>query len=313
MAQCLLLNEVIHNVEKGAMEMKNAVLPRMNSFLFVGLLIVSGGLAHADTGGYPWYSELQCTDARCVDPYGFYYRQCTSFVAWKLDTLAPSLRFHNTMRGGRFGSASNWATNAQRIGFKVDKSPAVNAVAQIGGHVAIVKSIEPRGKITIEEYNWGSAGSYGRRTILASVPDNYIHIADSTLAKEPDGSEETGTLETGTLETGTFNEQDRSAPAEASNELTACTVGASSSVGVRRVIQSVFGAYGDQAVRVAACESGPWGTRAVNGQYLGLFQMGRTERAKYGHSDCAETQASAAYAYFKASGSNWSPWSCKPW
>ena len=78
------------------------------------------------------------------------------------------------------------------------------------------------------------------------------------------------------------------------------------------MIGSVFGAYGDQAIPVAACESGPWGTRAVNGQYLGLFRMGRAERAKYGRSACAETQARAAYAHFKASGSDWSQWSCWP-
>ena len=144
--------------------MKNVVLARMNAFLFAGLLTTSVGLAHAATGGYPWDSKPLCSDARCpADPYGFYYRQCTSFVAWKIDALAPSLMFHNNMLGGHFGSASNWATNAQRIGFKVDNSPAVNAVAQIGGHVAIVKSIGPRGMITIEEYNWGAAGRYGQR------------------------------------------------------------------------------------------------------------------------------------------------------
>ena len=128
--------------------MKNHARPRLYCLLFAGLLTVSGGLVHADTGGYPWDSKPPCSDTRCpADPYGFYYRQCTSFVAWKLATQAPSLNFHNTMLGGRFGNAGNWAANAQRIGFKVDQSPEVNSVAQIGGHVAIVKSIDPRGKI----------------------------------------------------------------------------------------------------------------------------------------------------------------------
>ncbi len=66
-----------------------------------------------------------------------------------------------------------------------------------------------------------------------------------------------------------------------------------------------------QAIRVAACESG-FNTRAVNGQYLGIFQMGATERATYGHGPSARKQARAAHRYFVASGRDWSPWACKP-
>jgi hypothetical protein len=79
-------------------------------------------------------------------------------------------------------------------------------------------------------------------------------------------------------------------------------------------IMYVFGpVYGPQALRVASCESG-WSRtpRAVNGQYLGMFQMGEWERATYGHGEDRLTQARAAYAYFVASGKDWSPWSCKP-
>jgi len=66
-----------------------------------------------------------------------------------------------------------------------------------------------------------------------------------------------------------------------------------------------------QAIRVAACESG-FNTRAVNGQYLGIFQMGSTERATYGHGPSARKQARSAHRYFVASGRDWSPWACKP-
>jgi hypothetical protein len=80
---------------------------------------------------------------------------------------------------------------------------------------------------------------------------------------------------------------------------------------VESVIRAVFGAYGDQAVAVAMCES-TLSTTAANGEYLGLFQMGATERATYGHGESAYEQAQAAYAYFVASGSDWSPWVCRP-
>ena len=63
---------------------------------------------------------------------------------------------------------------------------------------------------------------------------------------------------------------------------------------------------------MARCESGlsVW---ARNGQYHGLFQMGSSERARFGHGPTPFAQAMAAYRYFVATGRDWSPWSCKPW
>jgi hypothetical protein len=78
------------------------------------------------------------------------------------------------------------------------------------------------------------------------------------------------------------------------------------------IIYAVFGAYGAQAVSVAMCESG-LSVTATNGQFFGLFQMGSSERATYGGSSLDPwEQARAAHAYFVASGSDWSPWSCRP-
>lgn len=81
----------------------------------------------------------------------------------------------------------------------------------------------------------------------------------------------------------------------------------------KRAIRYVFGSRGTEAVTVAGCETG--GTYWIgshNGQYLGLFQMGRHERATYGHGRTALEQARAALRYFVASGRDWSPWECKP-
>jgi hypothetical protein len=77
----------------------------------------------------------------------------------------------------------------------------------------------------------------------------------------------------------------------------------------REAICGVFGRYCRQALAVAWCESGlsPY---AQNGQYLGLFQMGSSERRLFGHGLTAHEQALAAHRYFVRSGSDWSPWSC---
>ena len=81
---------------------------------------------------------------------------------------------------------------------------------------------------------------------------------------------------------------------------------------VRADICAAFGRYCDQAVKVAWCE-GRYKTYAQNGQYLGTFQMGSSERRRYGHSSTVRGQDAAAARYFFASGADWSPWECKPW
>ena len=75
------------------------------------------------------------------------------------------------------------------------------------------------------------------------------------------------------------------------------------------VIKSVFGRAGKKAWRVAWCEGSyrPW---AKNGQYRGTFQMGASEREKYGHGRTLWQQARAARKYYLVAG--WGPWQCAP-
>jgi hypothetical protein len=85
---------------------------------------------------------------------------------------------------------------------------------------------------------------------------------------------------------------------------------------VHGAICSYFtGRYCAEAWAVTACES----THSIYdqlGQYLGLFQMGDYARARYGGNYGADadawSQAKAAWGYFRDSGYDWSPWSCKP-
>lgn len=77
---------------------------------------------------------------------------------------------------------------------------------------------------------------------------------------------------------------------------------------IPQLICSVFGPNCSMALKVAQRESG-FCTCAVNGQYLGIFQMGTSERAKFatiGYTT-AYQQIIAAHNYFLVSG--WSPWS----
>jgi hypothetical protein len=86
----------------------------------------------------------------------------------------------------------------------------------------------------------------------------------------------------------------------------------SSNAPPKAAICDVFGRrYCRQALSVSWCES-RHATTARNGPYLGLFQMGWSERQLYGHGSTARQQARAAHRYFVVSGRDWSPWSCKP-
>jgi hypothetical protein len=78
----------------------------------------------------------------------------------------------------------------------------------------------------------------------------------------------------------------------------------------KAAICTVFRSNCREAVAVARCES-RLRTTAQNGQYLGLFQMGTSERQLFGHGSSAHDQALAALRYFVRSGRDWSPWSCR--
>ncbi|WP_457189070.1 CHAP domain-containing protein [Nocardioides sp. P5_E3] len=114
------------------------------------------------------------------DSWGFVLRNCTSFVSWRLHERNGMAGFDNHFRGEHWGNAANWDDVARRLGYRVDSVPAIGAVAQTDagrvGHVAWVSDIGP-GTVTIEEYNHGSAGGYGTRTV--PVGDfRYLHLAD---------------------------------------------------------------------------------------------------------------------------------------
>jgi hypothetical protein len=88
-----------------------------------------------------------------------------------------------------------------------------------------------------------------------------------------------------------------------------CSTGSASAPAIQEIIHQIFGPrHASTALQVARCESGRKGTRAVTGQFRGLFQMGRWARRHFGHGRCAEQQAQAAYLYFVAEKRSWTPW-----
>jgi surface antigen len=125
-----------------------------------------------------------------VDPWLFYNRECTSWVAWRLNS-ENGVAFDNYWDGVHWGNASNWKNAAKAAGVPVDNNPVRGAVAwwsagsagSSRGHVAWVQVVGD-GAITIEEYNYLREGYYDTRTISDTSslwPSGFIHIKDTQL------------------------------------------------------------------------------------------------------------------------------------
>jgi surface antigen len=136
-----------------------------------------------DAGGYVRGNDYPYSCIDCVDPWNFYTRECTSFVAHRMNNTL-GVYFSNNMNGGHFGDAEHWDDNAAYLGWRVDHTPKVNAIAQwnanesgasSGGHVAFVAAVNADHTITTEEYNWGD-WAYHTRTISITAVPRYIHV-----------------------------------------------------------------------------------------------------------------------------------------
>jgi surface antigen len=174
-----------------------------------GLVAVPPPAAQAVVVGddYPAYLGNAKQDA-LVDPWRFYNRECTSFVAWRLNST-NGVPFTNQYLGADlwWGNANTWGTSARAKGILVDNIPAVGSVAWSTagkyGHVAWVAEVLDNGKIVVEEYNWGvnsvgEKGRYRERTTLASSFTGFIHIKDLKVWPPSDGAfihvQETGEI-----------------------------------------------------------------------------------------------------------------------
>ena len=185
--------------------------PRMGGGLLAGDLLAGGLLAGGVTAqalkvrgsvlgddyparyrNLPWYYPQNYIDQGLIwDEWNFAYRQCTSFVAWRMNN-ANGIQFSNQYGGlDRWGDAGQWAASAGRLGIKVDTVPEVGTIAWSGpmyagasgfGHVAWVSQVLGNGDVVIEEYNAGWSGSYGARTVPSTAFQGYIHVADLLTA-----------------------------------------------------------------------------------------------------------------------------------
>jgi hypothetical protein len=107
-----------------------------------------------------------------IDTWGYYNRECTSFVAWRLHSR------NNFEMPWAIGNAGNWGSWANSRGYSVNMNPAVGSVAWFSNHVAWVEAVNGN-YVTIEEYNNpAGTGNWSQRTIAANSVSGYIHFKD---------------------------------------------------------------------------------------------------------------------------------------
>ena len=109
------------------------------------------------------------------DPWGYEYRNCTSYVAWRLSRAGvPPALFTG------LGNAGQWiASAAGEAGVTVDHVPARGAVAVWAtarglGHVAWVESVRG-GAVSVSDFNYAGTGAYARHQVTAP-PAGYLHF-----------------------------------------------------------------------------------------------------------------------------------------
>lgn len=124
----------------------------------------TGSIAKGDD--YPYRIGRQ------VDPWGYYTRQCTSFVAFRLNKV------NGFTVAASYGNADQWGYRAKQNGYQVDMNPTLGSVAWWNTmHVAWVSGIYGD-MVEIEEYNINGNTSYNKRLIPKNSVSGYIHFRD---------------------------------------------------------------------------------------------------------------------------------------
>lgn len=143
----------------------------------------SGGyITTGGSGGYPWSGVgYPCWSMSCVDPWGLFYRECVSYVAWKLSAAGKGVRGF-----GGAGHAYQWPSTtsgytSQSRGTNPKAGDAVVIPAGVQGipwtgHIMYVESVNGDGSINISEYNFDGNGSYSERRISPAQYGSYVFI-----------------------------------------------------------------------------------------------------------------------------------------
>jgi surface antigen len=161
---------------------RSAKLQKQQAQLLAEIVSRSRVISGVGTGSYPWSNYRSgswthagsCNYGDDIDEWGYCYRQCVSFAAWRLYSVGKT-------PPENYGNAENWDDAARADRIPTGSQPKVGAIAVWNGyegHVAYVEEILGGGQVRISEYNAVPAlqGKYSQRIIHSSDPSTYIYF-----------------------------------------------------------------------------------------------------------------------------------------
>jgi surface antigen len=125
---------------------------------------------------YDWgYFSGSTFDA--FDPWGYEYRNCTSYVAWRLANAGVNPALFSYLQ-----NADDWLALARNKPGVTENSTATPGSVAVWngpgvGHVAFVESVT--GGVTVSDYNYAETGAYNPGHSLGTTPSGYIHFPGS--------------------------------------------------------------------------------------------------------------------------------------
>lgn len=168
--------------EESRFRARSAHLQEKQAKLLAEIVARSRVITGVGTGAYPWANYRgdswthagSCNYGDDIDPWGYCYRQCVSFVAWRIYSAGK-------IPPKYYGNAENWDNAARADGIRTGSTPKVGAAAVwegYQGHIAYVEEVLSGGQVRISEYNAVPAlqGKYSQRVIDADDPDIYIYF-----------------------------------------------------------------------------------------------------------------------------------------
>lgn len=133
------------------------------------------------------------------DPMGFFYGECTSFAAWKVNEAMGGTKdnfiFNNSYGGAKKGNGGEWKAAWEANGWEISDKPVPGSVAWwapydgegIGsaGHVAWVTDVTEDGKAIIEEYNNSYYAPPGHKYNVRPQPVDASEVSGFLLVPNP--------------------------------------------------------------------------------------------------------------------------------
>lgn len=135
----------------------------------------SAGRDYSLSTDYTW-KDAEPFPNSGVDPWGFYYRQCTSYVAWKRASVGKPIPAWGFLGPA---NAKDWPQWGRTFNMTVDDQPEAGAMAvyPVGeyGHVMYVEAVVANGtQVLVSEFNASWEGKYSQ-SVWPSSALTFIH------------------------------------------------------------------------------------------------------------------------------------------